>query len=503
MSPKPPLRTLLPHSVHLVLSAAGLTVAIGSCTPIGQIISGFEELCSQSALVVTTPMESTDPEQLCMPGRPCTLGGALSTAAVCGGSRTVVLRAGTTYTLTDVAAPPGALRSRESVQEERVGPVGLPRIFGTVTIEGNGAVIERSSEAPAFRLFHVPPVGNLTLRDLVLRQGAVRISGTETSSAFGGAVYNEGILTAESVEFRGGSAIATRGGGRGGAVYNSVTGTFTASGTLFEGNLAARGGALWNAGHSTLSDSTLMLNRAAGTTYSGSAIHHESGTLAIERSTVSGNGPTTDDAEALLVRGGTVRIEQSTFSANQGTNAGGVWAPGGAVSILRSTFQGNTGRSTGALRCDGLSATVNLQDVTIAANAGGEFGIGGVQAASGCAVTISNTIIALNTAGGAPLDCGFATGSLATTPIRLGNNLDSDRSCGFTLTAPDPLLSILTDNGGPTPTMLPADASLAVNFGTRCLDADQRGHRRPAGSACDIGAVETAAEPTGSGPSAG
>jgi hypothetical protein len=57
---------------------------------------------------------------------------------------------------------------------------------------------------------------------------------------------------------------------------------------------------------------------------------------------------------------------------------------------------------------------------------------------------------------------------------------------------PDPQLGPLQDNGGGTPTAMPAATSPAVDAAgtTECPPLDQRGIARPQGPACDIGAVE-------------
>src|SRR5262249_55049644 len=59
------------------------------------------------------------------------------------------------------------------------GPNGLPAIDNDITIEGNGATIERDPNAPPFRLFYVSgglageltPPGSLTLKNLTLEGG--------------------------------------------------------------------------------------------------------------------------------------------------------------------------------------------------------------------------------------------------------------------------------------------------------------------------------------------
>ena len=63
----------------------------------------------------------------------------------------------------------------------------------------------------------------------------------------------------------------------------------------------------------------------------------------------------------------------------------------------------------------------------------------------------------------------------------------------------DALLNDLADNGGSTPTVLPIQASPAIDLVplVTCLSAngavlmlDQRGEKRAYGSACDAGSVE-------------
>jgi hypothetical protein len=83
-----------------------------------------------------------------------------------------------------------------------------------------------------------------------------------------------------------------------------------------------------------------------------------------------------------------------------------------------------------------------------------------------------------------------------------GYNAASDSSCGLTGTGDvqnaSPLLGALTNNGGPTFTMLPGVGSPlidAIPNGTAgcgtTVTTDQRGVARPGNGACDIGAVET------------
>ena len=84
------------------------------------------------------------------------------------------------------------------------GPNGLPAITSEITILGNDAEIRRNSSAP-FRLLMVEEQGELTLRDLTLRNGLAQGGdggsgginqggGGGGGGGLGGAIYNRGAL---------------------------------------------------------------------------------------------------------------------------------------------------------------------------------------------------------------------------------------------------------------------------------------------------------------------
>jgi hypothetical protein len=127
-----------------------------------------------------------------------------------------------------------------------------------------------------------------------------------------------------------------------------------------------------------------------------------------------------------------------------------------------------------------------MLNVTITANSAAQGG--GLQSQGLPSLsTTKNTIVAANLIG---VDC---LGGLTV----LGNNLDSDGSCGFGLTDPAPLLGPLQDNGGPTFTHELLVGSPAIDTGTNagCPATDQRGFPRPVGATCDIGAYEAGGGP--------
>lgn len=170
--------------------------------------------------VVTTTLVTCDASELVT---------AIQSAIATRQDSTINLKAGCTYTLT---APHNYL----------YGPNGLPGISGILSINGNGAVIERAATATApFRFFYVAgaptptaliPPGDLTLKNLVLRGGLARggagAGGGGGGMGAGGALLVHGKLTANGVTFvnnraeggagsAGGSGVTGGGGGMGGS----------------------------------------------------------------------------------------------------------------------------------------------------------------------------------------------------------------------------------------------------------------------------------------------
>jgi predicted outer membrane repeat protein len=101
------------------------------------------------------------------------------------------------------------------------GPNALPAILNDVTIDGNGATLQRDSSLPqttagAFRFFYVSggipnelPLGTLTLQNLTMTNGLAK-GGNSISGAglgAGGAIFNQGSLTLEGVTLNGNAAI--------------------------------------------------------------------------------------------------------------------------------------------------------------------------------------------------------------------------------------------------------------------------------------------------------
>jgi pimeloyl-ACP methyl ester carboxylesterase len=129
---------------------------------------------------------------------------------------TIVLQSGMTYQLT-------------LIDNDWYGPNGLPAISSNITIQGNGATIERNSNM-LFRFFYISnqqygslPSGSLTLDDLTLENGYAY--GGESYSGggglgAGGAIFNQGTLALSDVTFSNNTAY----GGDAGTYASTVVG---------------------------------------------------------------------------------------------------------------------------------------------------------------------------------------------------------------------------------------------------------------------------------------
>jgi len=390
----------------------------------------------------------------------CSLRAAVMEANALGsGPQTIVLQAGQTYTLSK-DTDGGGHRADSGADNDDLD------ITSTITIQGNGAVIQRDPSLPC----------NL---DAVAEAGEFRIFHVQSS----------GILTLDTITISNGCAGTTAG------IYND------------------RGGAIFNINGSVkVINSTVLQNRAV---YSGGGIYQYQGTLDIINSTISGNNSgygggisaangtvnvtaSTIVANSTVADGGGIRTEglnpiinvtNSTISGNSARYGGGIRHDEGQLNIINSTISGNSVTLNGGGIWNGNQA--NLSFVTIANNSA--ISGGGISNNPGWGgnVKIKNSIVGNNTNGG---DC---TGPFNAS----GVNFATDSSCGagFTqVTSAQLNLGPLQVNPpGSTATHALLAGSAAVDAVTDCADLDgntvaqdQRGVTRPQGAKCDAGAFE-------------
>lgn len=225
---------------------------------------------------------------------------AVTTTNAAGGG-VITLTPGCTYTLTTSHGDDGVH-----------GPVGLPPITTTITIEGNANVITRTAPA-AFRILQVSTPGDLTLKAVTISNG--HAAGLPPAGN-GGGILNLGALTLTDSAVSGNTAAGTGGGVHSGGGTSAVT--FT--GTTLSGNTAASdGGGLYNFGTATFTSS---LVNGANHSARGGAIASIDGILTLTSTPVSANTATVT-AGGVFRQTGTATTNTSPISANTPNNCVG------------------------------------------------------------------------------------------------------------------------------------------------------------------------------------
>jgi CSLREA domain-containing protein len=232
----------------------------------------------------------------------------------------------------------------------------------------------------------------------------------------------------------------------------------------------------------------LVLATVSGNNPGNAPVIEVSGSAALTQSQVVGNALPSGTASALSVSGaGSLGLHRSLVVVST-TSGAGLRASGTSrVVAVDSTVQAATGTLISA---EGSAA------VTVARST--------LQKTTGAATMVGVAPLAGLTVVGSVLDHTTALAGSALCPARVvsgGWNVAS-HACGALAATGDVAatptwLHPLVDNGGFTATMLPYDGSPVLDripAGTPLVcDAnavDQRGVARPAGGACDAGAVE-------------
>jgi CSLREA domain-containing protein len=258
-------------------------------------------------------------------------------------------------------------------------------------------------------------------------------------------------------------------------------------------------------------DATLRNGRAPG---AGGAIQN-AGSTTLVRSVISGNSSVVGSAGAgfggaILSDGNTssLTVIDSTLASNTAQGGGGAIAVGGEMTLANVTISGNRSETDfggGLYVFSGSDVTVNNATIvgnTAALRGGGAF----IESSAfiGLAPTITNSILAGNTAPSHP-DCSgpFNSGYdlIGSGAGCIGPAAANQDIVGAAVPI-DPKVGPLGQNGGPTPTRALLAGSPALNTGNpaapgsgggACEATDQRGAARPGGPRCDIGAFEVTA----------
>jgi hypothetical protein len=328
--------------------------------------------------------------------------------------------------------------------------------------------------------------------DTVTFAPALFASGARLLTLTGGALH----LQDKTLIVRGPGASRLRvSGNRASQGFVILNGVVTITDLTIQEGQGLDGGGIWNGGLLRLERVVLRGNRATGGGGSsgvGGAVYN-AGALTISQSTITANSA---PLGAGLGNFGLLILEKSTVAANLGSAGGGVWN-GGVVDIRTSTLSGNRVNATGGglVNFHGSIATVIASTLTrnTAASGGGLWN-GGV-------LVLGSSLVAGNTS---PVptdqDCVPVAGT-STMQSQGGNVLGEGTACPLAddLTVPGAQVSThvllpLRQNGGATLTHMLRTGSIALEAGApaHCAGTDQRGIVRPQGIACDSGAVERA-----------
>ncbi|GGM39512.1 hypothetical protein GCM10011608_25270 [Micromonospora sonchi] len=278
---------------------------------------------------------------------------------------------------------------------------GLPVIYHGITIEGSGATIARAAGAKNFRFFTVRDGGELTLRELTLRNGRSAADGGSVHIVHGATAVLERVTVADS------TSLSAEGGG--GGIFND--GNLQITDSTLVGNRAAgtqgKGGGLLNGGVMVMHRTEFRHNnansyggglanyRAAGDVYSSTFVQNtaEQGgglasfsartkvvdSLVAENSAQIGGGLANSDA-VLVLRQLTVRDNLAAVSG------GGISTVQGLLPMDDSVVSGNTTRGRGGgIYAEKSNLLVRTSDVTGNAAVGRQSRGAGLFVAAGSA----------------------------------------------------------------------------------------------------------------------
>lgn len=262
---------------------------------------------------------------------------AINTANTNNEADIINLASNGSYTLTAINYT--SLNPGQSGSE---GQRGLPQVSDDVTgldltINGNGATIQRSASGPDFGLLCCS--GHTIFNNLRFKNGRVNAQGGAIFVAF------KGHIEVNNCSFYNNQSLLNAEGG-GGGIYTKSLSVLTVKNSYFENNRAVKqGGAISNLlSDMTLLDNTFINNKTTGTGGGGAggAVYSDgargdNGALIVRNSFFEDNSCDGGGGGAMFLypyRNQAVQVTGCTFRTNSAEQAGGFWhSAGGSQGI--------------------------------------------------------------------------------------------------------------------------------------------------------------------------
>ncbi len=319
--------------------------------------------------------------------------------------RAAVQEAGATGGSAHITVPAGqyTFTLANADGDEEASATGDLDIDSDIRITGFGATIDTDW---LDRAFDVSAEGSLVLSGVSIVNGYAP-GGEDPIVGSGGAIANAGSTTVQIVSFVGNRAEGPAASG--GAILN--TGDLTVRFSSFDGNRATRaGGAIEaNGGTTTIVRSSFTQNTTGPEPGNGGAFHLTGdGEVAVTGSTFDGNTATAEGGALWNSADGTMDISGSDVSGNvaSGVEAdqggGGVFNDGGTMTISGSTIFGNVadGEAGSGGGVLNNAGTVEITATDIVGNSSNRAG-GGIEANLG-STDLDLVRLEANTTGAAP-----------------------------------------------------------------------------------------------------
>ncbi len=356
-----------------------------------------------------------------------------------------------------------------------------PRVRGTITFTGGNLTVGNGKELT----LKGPGAGRLALR-----------SGDTGSSLV---VPAESALTVSGLSFQGSK--------RPGRSILSNNGVLTLNNSVISGNSSSGdgGGIFSSDGILTLNNSVVSGNSTVG---NGGGIYFYNGTLTLNNSVIMQNMSPTGNGGGLYFFGGILNMRNSTIASNSSIAGGGIYSSNNTLMLTNDTISDNSATSNGG-GIFSYNSTLTLDKSTvfnnITASNGGGIAVNSANSPTTVRqypVVLERSIVAGNH-GEQGLD---VSGTVITKGYNLfeyfaGANFVDPQKLHATDKEFNDVNTLFIDgtldkNGGPTPTHALLAGSPAIDAipvsacDLKTAATDQRGVKRPQGSACDIGAYE-------------